>query len=891
MLADTIVPEPGAARHEAEGEPPLQGSGAPGRVVPGQRWNERYDVVGSLAETGGDEAKAWYRATEVGSDREVWLRTFARGEFTEGRAAIFGKLQAAGQAHGQRLVGAQVTDEEVVQIWEPLPRVTLRRWRAEHSEPSAELTTRLVRHVAEAIEGWQTAGAGHFRLSAERIFVEETPEGPEFVVGGLDRCVAIDQSELIAIKTEVLWAPPETAGLFKHSPGAALLAWDWWSLGRIVQEFVMGRHVVESLPEDLKARLPQSMDGRAEALLFERVTGTLRAGAVELMGDGDKRVGRLLRGLLTSAVEGRWDAGEVRAWLEGEMPAEHYHSPRNERFFQIDGRRLAVAAAADRLLGPAHEAAVEDQALAADKPGMLAHFLAGSPTHGRERDQLQAIVALEKSTALARVDPALRRRIVATLGLNSLAMGHLRWRGRVVNAENLRAEFDRPGGSAVLRAELTVLAEPVLMAQVRRHDHAAADLLEEMVKLIAGAEAFFGKKLGLRPAALGDPAKLWQLALKGEAALTAKQQELKTRYALTTVAAVKTIFEMEYPPAAIALVLARMADEPARFGFLTHEEVRQRRLEGLRKQSAALGKIIFWRRLATAITAGPMVFGRRWLFAGVGAGAILALAVHVPGPMGLWLGLAPVAAALGLRLVANRLQAAAVARWVAPPVPWGWRDGTVRCEAEVNGLGREIGQPTALAAVQAEWRRLDEEWKTVATASDRAKPVIPPRPLTTWAVAAAGWALTLLLVAGSMRQGYRHPPSWTEHVEVWQEVVNRTLSPSKEGADTDKLSWPYRPSLIEAPLEMNAQGDFQPTPEQLNYALARARQLLSPYSRSTVNALVAVYVPLEDGRGALMFFDGKKDAMQGKTGALVSFVPFARSWIQVGDKRAVFIEK
>jgi hypothetical protein len=286
-----------------------------------------------------------------------------------------------------------------------------------------------------------------------------------------------------------------------------------------------------------------------------------------------------------------------------------------------------------------------------------------------------------------------------------------------------------------------------------------------------------------------------------------------------------------------------------------------------------------------------LVFGRRWLAVGAGAGAILALAVHVPGPMGLLLGLAPVVVALGLRLLANRLQAVAVAQWMGETTPWSWRDGTARCEIEISNLGGETGTFAALGEVFTEWRSLDEEWKTVAVVSDRAKPGIPPRPLATWAAGVVGWALALLLVAGSVRAGFRRPPSWTEHVDVWQEFVSRSLISTGEEVGHGKLSWPYRSSLIEAPLDVRGQGDFHPTAEQLTYAVARARQFLAPYDRTTVNALVAIYVPIEDGRGALMFFDGKKDAMSGKTGVLVATVPFARSWIQVGDKRAVFIEK
>ncbi|MCX6951997.1 MAG: hypothetical protein NTV51_07505 [Verrucomicrobia bacterium] len=887
MLSETIdSPASGAVGLEAK-DPSSRPGPAAGRVVVGACWNGRYQVSGVW----GDATTGWYQATDLTTGEGVLLRTFAAADDVKGRTARFERLRAIPCPHWQRPIESHLTADGLVQVWEGVAGVSLRRWRADQSEPTAEVTAELVRQLALAVEALHAAGLGHFQLNADWIFVREEPAGPHFVVGGLDRVTETEQKGLIMIEADPLYAPPETAGLFKHSPGSALLAWDWWSVGRVVQQFMIGRHVVTLVPPDLRAGLPQSLGGLAEALLFERATGTLRAGAVELMGALEPRLARLLRGLLTSSMDGRWGAESVRSWLAGELPVERYNSARLERFFRIDGRSHSAAEAADRLLGPEHCARVEEHALAANQAGTLAKFLAESETHRRDWAQIESVRALEKSTALTKVEPKLRHLVVATLALNSLAQGHFRWKGKALNPENLRAALDRPEEFATLRTELIVLSEPALVAQVRRYDHTAADLLEELVKWVLDAELFFEKQVGVKPADLGDPAALWRLALTGETELTATRLKMKTRYAMTTDAAVERVFSVPHPTPVMILVLARMEQEAPRFGFLTHEEVRQRRLAELLKRAAALVKIVFWGRLELAMKAGPMVFGRRWLFAAAGIGGILLLAVHVPGPTGVLLGLTPIVLALGLRLLTNREQAVSVGRWIAETTPWAWRDGIGRCETELRRLAIATGQPTTLAAATAELKRICAEVKTVAIPADEVRLNFPPRQAATWAAVAAGWVLGVLLAVGSVRQGIRHPPSLAMHLTAWRQIVSPPHAPTAEELRNAKLKWPYRRSLIEEPFEITVQGQFHPTPEQLHYAEARARQQLANYIPETIDTLVAIYVPVDDTHGALMLFDGRKNAMQGNNGVLINYLPFAKQWIGIGDQRALFIER
>ena len=54
---------------------------------------------------------------------------------------------------------------------------------------------------------------------------------------------------------------------------------------------------------------------------------------------------------------------------------------------------------------------------------------------------------------------------------------------------------------------------------------------------------------------------------------------------------------------------------------------------------------------------------------------------------------------------------------------------------------------------------------------------------------------------------------------------------------------------------------------------------------------MAIYVPLDGTNGGLLLYDGKKGAFMGRNGVLINFVPMPKMWMQIGEQRALFIEK
>ena len=890
MPADLTLGEPAdlgrAAVAAPPAAPPAFGGAAMGRVATGQCWRGQFQVAANF----GEPAGRWFQARQIDSGGEVHLRRSAAAA-AENRARVFAQLQAIENPRLQRPIGVHTAEGERVEVWTPLGGMALRSWRISRGEPDEAQIGELLRQVGAVLESLHRGGLGHCGLRPESIGVRATSQGPEYVVGGLDQVVEIAQNELIPIDVDPHYAPPEAAGLCKHSPGPLLLAWDWWALGRVVQEFLLGSHVITRLPAEIAARLPAGLSGPAEALLLERATDTIRAGAVELMIGLEPRVERLLRGLLTSSAEGRWGADEVRDWLEGKLPADHYSAKRKEHFFRLHERSYSVAEAAEILRGPLHWEQAEEQVLAADHPGTLAHFLAQSPTHRLEREQVNALVEIGHSAALARVPPALRRSITASLALHTLAQHPFRWRGAVLNTEYLRAELAQPERFAARRTELLALSEPVVLLQIRRHDQNAACLLESLVKPVVEAETFFAQELGRSPAKFADPARLWLIALGCETARMAAVHQLRTNYACCTQPALEKLFATPHLTPVGLLVLARVGDEPKQFGFLTHEDVRRRRLAQLLERGGVLVRILFWRRLERAMRAGPMIFGRRWFRVAAGLCGVFLLAVHVPGHLGVALGLAPLAVAIGLRLLANRLQAGTVARWAAGAKPWGWRDAIRRCDAEANALSLATAQPGGQAAALAEFVRTSDEVKRIVKTEDNAHLQLAPCPVATWAAVVVGWLLVLSLVMGSGWYGFRQPPSWQAHASAWAQVFARPAEAAIAEAEHSRISWPYRPSVIEEPLEIPRRETFAPTAEQQQLALARGRQLVASYKRETIDALIAVMVSLENHGRGIVLYDGRKDALVAGAGVRIDFVPNGKTWLGIEGKRVLFIEK
>lgn len=831
---------------------------------------------------GHEEGTRWFRARNLATNQEEWL-WFSDLSRSDRRETVWQFLQAIECSHLQRALARHVAEERV-EVWADVGTVTLAGWRAGRAVPGGTEVAALVRDLGEALGQLHRAGVGHFALRPEHIAVIEKPGAPpQFCLTGLEWVEQFEQPGLVNIAVDPCYAPPEAAGLFQHSPGPLLAAWDYWSLGRVVQEFMLGHGVLQLLPPDVRSRLPHSLAGQAESLLAERETGALRAGAVELMPGLGRRETRLLRGLLTGAREARWGAGELAEWLAGGDPIEHYEAPRHRRFFRLDGRGYTVSQAAGLLTGPAHQANAVAHVFAPDQPGTLAAFVDEARGYQAEQEQMQACRQLIDLPALVPFAAGQRRQAVAAVCLQVLSRGMFRWRGQPLDETTLSAALAAKADFPRVSGELRLLSLPLLLELMRKHDARTADFLERLRGLVEGAEQVL-----IRNGWMGDrPEQVWLAALGTPAVLRESVAALHRQFALTTNQALEAIFRAPHPTASMQVVLAWAGGAPGRYGFQTHEQVRRQELARLETTGQALVRALFWHRLARALRAVPLIFSGHWVAACAGVAAFAALAVHVPGPTGAALGIVPLVILLGVRVGLNRWQGRLVRFWTGES--WHWRDGPARCSAELRALGERSGVPglenavrTSLVGTEARHAEL------LQPGENRGNFHRPPHQLATWAGALAVWGLLLAIFAGSGWRMVVKPPDWAAHRTSWTEFLGRDRR-SQEPPDP-RMSWPYREPL-KPDLKLATSEVFDATKEQEEYALARGRRLVGHYRPDTISHLIAVYVPVDDRHGGLLLYDGRKGAIVGNKGPVVNFVPMPRSWLSLEDQLVVFIEK
>ncbi|MEU6664907.1 protein kinase [Streptomyces sp. NPDC046727] len=179
---------------------------------------------------------------------------------------------------------------------------TLDKYHEDHPDGLPPDAVRaVVSQLHDAVTALHGRGVVHRDITPDNIMVQ-TRRGDTADLVLVDFGAAVHRpDEALEPRTDwrgkPLYLAPE-AGLLRQTVSEA---GDWWSLGMVVAQLALGRHPIEFR--------------RDEDVLAEIATHD-----PDLRGITHRRTRLLCEGLLTRAPEHRWQAAQVRDWLDGKDP-------------------------------------------------------------------------------------------------------------------------------------------------------------------------------------------------------------------------------------------------------------------------------------------------------------------------------------------------------------------------------------------------------------------------------------------------------------------------------------------------------------------------------------------------------------------------------------------
>ena len=855
-------------------EPALSSRNSDGLVV-GQPWHEY--VIEEPWPAGGPRA---YLAEHGG--RKVVIRAMPVEGATEWRRGAWERLSAQSELQTVHCISAEEIGGWRYEVSDVPPPTTLLEWLACHRPGFVEIEA-LVRQLAATLGALHAQGVVHLNIRPEVIYIDESGGEPAYVLGGLHEATLYTQPEPMPSDVDPFYAPPEAAGVARHLPGTRLCAWDWWSTGRVVQEFLLGRHILGLVLDRDVTKRTAELRARAEALLLEREPAGVRAGALEYM-QVEPALAPLLRGLLTGSLEARWGLDAVQRWLRHEPVQDHYELPRNARLWVFRGRSFTLGEAAEYFTRAENWDEGEEMLFDAERPETLAVFLKDSPAHRAELERLQSVCDLSETAAWGEVPVVARRTVTAALAWLSLANGSgvrtsLRVRGQSVDVTGL-TEVLRAAGASTGVAVITAMLAPAVISFVESFDASAARVLTSVST--KGLEALrHGQQHGwLDPHDSTGHARLLELALKAGALLRERIDLLRSVYATNSNPALAAILAAKVPSPRDTVILAFTAEAPERYGYVTHDASRRQQFTALQSQADAIVSALFWFRLQFLLER-TVIWGLRstWF-----SGGVLVLTA-----IALWLGRsAAPAATIACVLLISRVYLCSRIRTMVrkfdPAAPaWTWEDGSERVARQANEIrARSKRTPGELAR---ELATLQAGMVGLSKAAKQNPTIVRPDWWDLWVIFSAAVLLTSGVFVSILQSLPARLPKPVAPVEstVVKPIGVKTHAPVAAPQPTAEakpatidvaallatgryelvddgfgrqLRGPLKPWTFYAvgpvvPMEVLARAPA--TPEQSAFALVSGTLLLEPYPRRAVSVLLAVRVPTTRGFGVIVF--------------------------------------
>ncbi|WP_221031666.1 hypothetical protein [Actomonas aquatica] len=859
---------------------------ARGGLVPGQTWQGRYVIERELPASGGGPVFAGVRKED---GVPVRLRRLAASADSETRRQVWQALSEPPLPGGPVLLESVVEDEGRVEVWQPVEGPTLEE-RLATAKLVTEEVAELVGPLARSLAALHERDLVYLQLSAERVVLADSHLGDARLTR-VEMATPVEAGgNLVSVPTDVTRVPPEALGLYRMKADEGLKAWDWWTLGRLIQELWLGHTVMaHALGRDLP-RSNEAVRKHAEVMLKEENTKDPRAGGVEHMTDLPVQVKTLLRGLLTSVREARWGAKEVRAWLDGQTVPERYDLPRSTILVRFHDEQLTVAETAVRLLQPQHwREGVAWWAADTAPTGSLPEVLVKTRTAlHREREWLEEVREAAKTSGFKKVPDEIAHEILSAVAWVGIAGGstRFRWRGEEIGPDLAADVLAEEDGLERLQA---LLAKPVITL-VKRVDANSAWLLDtwarqiEEVRVLAAKHKWVGANAATQ-------AKLVKLALTDAADLDRRFAEARLKYRLSTDEEVQAMFGAPNPPGPMLAVLALSFESPDACGYLTHEAWREQELARLREKAEGLVDALVMVDLIQVLKRGLPVFAPMWVWATCLVLTLGVTALFWPG----WTGLGTIGGlAIGL-LVLRRLLRPLVreASGMETEERWSWaaamNTAIRRGRAALGGgsLTTAARLRTALARVNQDMLKLagDAEIELVAErgTDDRLR-------YAAW----GSWLGLVVVMSGVSWQAVQ--PQWSPGWSAgeWRKEFEALavgfglMEPPEPEVEVVKIAWPH-PTTGEGRgvTYEEREGATEAQRARAEAFIAEVQRLYLPES---LGGIVAINVAVEGVGGAeLMLIDVAAGKPLNGLVYEMNYLPLRGTWMKMANRDVLFL--
>ena len=889
-------------------------------LVPGARWREVYQIGEQFADVTFGKV---FKGLHVGLMNDVVIRSFRVGDNV--RARTWDEIRKIKNGGLLELLDGVESEGRRIEVMQAAPSLTLREWASRRKATQAEIEL-IVRQLSQALASLHKQGVVHLNLRADNVFVRATEGGLNVLLGGFETATLLVAEGLVEVSMDPFYAPPETLGLFHYPREPGLRAWDWWSLGRVMQEVVVGRHILGYILDRDVTRATPDLRARAENLLKE-LDPNMRAGAVEAMPAMDRELTTLLRGLLTGSRDGRWGLEEVERWLRKESVKERYSLPKNERLFIWKERAYTVSEAGEHFVLAEHWQDGMTNLFDKSNSSTLAHFIGTESAHRKTRERFDILMQLGEAPAFQQLPPEITNDVVMAVVLKFLTGHHapLILRGRRIDADCLKSLLSPEAQPVGLGTVYGFIAEPIVQ-QVVQFDAEVGRMLGELGRVYEAAATLAQQNNWLSTSDVIQLATLMSLSLEPEIPLAKIRAEMLKRYACSRDPALDKLFKKRDAGLIELVVIAFTEREPERFGYVTHQAWNAERYQVLSEQGTKLAEAGLWLNLGYAIKLGPLVFGRLRLILPVWFVLSAAMAFVGQNLLAYVIaGVCPVVAMV-VRFIWFGFHRVKLQHRLHEAKPWTLRSGWSRCREEALAILKTETVP-GLGGLLRLLNETNEEIGRL-TLEPAPKPVKPPHHFRdTQMVAIVSWVLVLMLSAGTIWYGVRHPPkiptlNWERIVRLWSssdekpaavkdenakpklsaeqtptgsvkslQTTLEELRRAKREADKQdepllKISWPFKEPNEAQPVRI--QETLAAVPEQTAIAQEMGQLLVDRYEPSTIAALIAVQVPTEKGVG-LMLFDGRTGKVSGKKVFILGFVPFSKSWVELDSKKVLYL--